>query len=189
MIQKKWFVLTHVTFAIAATIGIFYHIRLLDDDGRYANFTNYIYASIFFWCFDKFIRVIRVIYLNGLYCSSIGTIQLLSHTDNILSISIQIKGKAAESWLRDTNQVQSGSSVQIWIPRLQPFSSHPFTVASIYTDTERGAHLQLYAQVKKGITQRMLSRVQQSGGQCELTMMVEGFYGEQVEVRLFTIAV
>lgn len=180
----KWFVLTHVTFAIVATIGIFYHIRLLDDDGRYADFTNYVYASITFWCLDKSIRLVRIIHLNGIQCSSTGTVRSLCHTSNILSINIQLKGKTADKWLQGVDQIHAGSFVQIWIPRLQPLSSHPFSVASIHTDSNGKAHLQLYAQMKKGITQQMLKRTQHNGkGKCEWSIMVEGFYGNQIEVR------
>jgi ferredoxin-NADP reductase len=163
-------------------IGIFYHIKLLHKDVLYADFINFIYASIAFWCFDKFVRLARVLYLNGFWstgCSK-GLVRLLDGTDDVLSISLTLTGKGAKCWYKDTSRLTSGLNIQLWIPRVHPLSSHPFSVAAIEENGD-AVRLQLYVQVKKGITARLLRKAQQKGGECELSMMVEGFYGQQIQ--------
>jgi ferredoxin-NADP reductase len=159
---------------------------MLKKDALYADFINFVYVSIAFWCFDKAVRLLRVLFLNGIwdkdgrFCSSTGVVRLLDGTDNILSMSVTLTGRGARRWLCDPERVTSGLNIQLWIPRVHPLSSHPFTVASI---EEKGdsVRLQLYALVKKGITSRLLKKVQLQGGQSEMSMMVEGFYGKQIQ--------
>lgn len=181
----QWFVIIHIIFAIAVIIGIFYHIKLLHKDVLYADFINLIYASITFWCFDKFVRLARVLYLNGFWstgCSQ-GLVRLLDGTDDILSISLNRTGNGAKRWYKDTSRLTSALNIPLWIPRVHPLSSHPFSVAAIKKNGD-AVSIQLYVQVKKGITARLLRKLQQKGGECELKMMVEGFYGQQTPSSL-----
>ena len=133
--------------------------------------------------------MVRVLYLNGLYhrssgfCSSTGTVTVLPSTSDTLAISVRLQGRGVERWMRDAAQLRAGLNVQLWIPRCQPLSSHPFTVAKLHTD-EGSVQMQLYARVHRGITARLLSKVEAGGGQCKLSMLVEGFYGHQTQVRV-----
>jgi hypothetical protein len=135
------------------------------------------------------IRVLRIVHLNGLYnrgnllCSSTATISLLFPSKDILSLSIHLQGRGLKKWLSpDLHLFQHGQSVQLWIPRVQPLGSHPFTVAAAQRDEKDGIHLQLYAKIHKGVTKRLLDRVEKCGGQCQLNVLVEGFYGQHRQV-------
>jgi predicted ferric reductase len=168
---------------------VFYHIELLDDDGSYADFLNYIYASISFYVIEKLLRLLKVLYLNGFYHHdnnrrglflSSGKVALLSPTKDVLTIDVQLRGHGLTRWLEEAGHC--GSSVQLWIPRLQPLSSHPFTVANISKDSEGRVQLLLLVKVHAGVTQKLMKRIQQGGGRCELSMAVEGFYGQHKQV-------
>lgn len=123
-----------------------------------------------------------MLYLNGL--STIGEVHLLDSTDNILSISLSLTGQGAKRWFSDEDRATSGLYVQLWIPRIHPLSSHPFSVAAIERITEGEVRLQLYVQARKGITARLLQKTAENGGSCNLHMMVEGFYGKSVQTQL-----
>ena len=79
--------------------------------------------------------------------------------------------------------------MQLWIPRLQPLASHPFTVAHVETE-EGNTTLLFYIRVHKGITKHLIARSLSAAslnenaapGGHERFMLVEGFYGNVCEV-------
>lgn len=163
----------HVIFGVVTLVGIYYHIELLNEDGSYADFVDYVWAAIAFYCVDKAARWARVMYYNICPRSlSVSTVSVNTvyqgATGAVLRHRIMLKGLGK----RHANTAP-GHYVQLWIPRLQPLSSHPFTVAACDTDL----NLYLYTRVYDGVTKRLHSREQEN-----YYALAEGFYGHVEEV-------
>lgn len=180
------FVVTHIIFAVLALVGLYYHIALIDYS-PYADFINCIWASVFFWAFDRVARLLRIQFLNFRWSTGLQTeasrfstarVRFLENSTNILAIEVQLQGPA-----RRLISSAAGRFVQIWLPRVQPISSHPFTVTQVNT-MQGTTSLLLYVRVYDGITRRLAKKVQQSGeaGKCDLVALVEGPYGAKVHV-------
>lgn len=187
--QKSYetFVLVHVVMAIICIVGTFYHIHLLAivESGRFADFDNYIYASVFFYCMDKFARLVRIaVYSiairNKRLCISMSEATLLFQGDrsSIIRQTITLKGFAAHKFAHHTHRC-GGRFVQLWLPRLQLLSSHPFTIADVST-TEEETTLYLYTKIHRGITKQIERRIHKAQTQSvKHYALVEGFYGHK----------
>jgi len=184
-------VVVHITFAIVCLICVFYHIKPLNHSGQLADFIYCVYASATFWCFDRIIRHFRILYLNfsfkanGTFALPVGTVSFLPDIEDgrtrILFIELGLCGRAAERIRKSPLLKTAGRSVQLWVPGIQPHASHPFSIADVI-QKPNSVLLQIYARVHKGMTGRLARKVEQAGGSIELSMLIEGFYGEELHV-------
>lgn len=182
-VLSKLFVITHIIFSLAALMGLYYHIALLRVQG-YGIFIDCILVSTAFWAFDRTARLVRKVSLNVGFnlesCSlqvSKARVRFLDAGETVLSVRISLKGPA-KSLVHNA----AGKYIQLWVPRIQLLSSHPFTVIQV-DQTEFSTSLQLYVRVYDGVTRRLAQRIKQSNKpSCELYMFAEGLYGERVIV-------
>jgi predicted ferric reductase len=179
----EFFVLVHVVMAIIAIVGTFYHIHLLAvvESGRFRDFDNWIYASIAFYCLDKIVRIIRVVAYSvgpGLSLSTVEVDEMhIGQRSIILRHKIHLVGYGA----KHANSLSKKASkyVQLWIPTIQPFSSHPFTVADIKEDC-----VYLYVKKHKGITSTLHDRINKSvERKTSHVALFDGFYGDTCSIE------
>lgn len=181
----EFFVLVHVLMAILAIVGTFYHIHLLAvaQSGRFRDFDNWMYASIAFYCFDKIVRIIRVAVYSVGPGPKISTMEVdemhLGQKSIILRIKIQLVGAGAKNVISLNNQ--AGKYVQLWIPAIQPFSSHPFTVADIKEDC-----VFLYVKKHQGITSTLHERINKNEERkTSHFALFDGFYGNACPIERY----
>lgn len=179
------FVLIHVVMAIVAIVGTFYHIHLLAvvESGRFRDFDNWIYASIAFYCLEKIVRVARVMVYSigsGLQLSTVEVDEMhVGQRSIILRYKVQLVGIGA----RSANSLGRNASkyVQLWIPTIQPFSSHPFTVADIKENC-----VYLYVKKHKGITSTLHDRIKKSAEKkTSHIALFDGFYGDACPIERY----
>lgn len=176
--------LVHIIFAILGVATIYVHVAMVNKgDGRYDALLDYLRAAIAFYAFDKAFRIFRLFYYNiywsnGRILISSGTTKVVCNVDSgtVLQHRIVLEGIGARNARTTT---AAGQSIQLWLPRLQPFSSHPFTVASMYLDSAQRTVVVLYTKVHKGVTRTLLSRSDKTH-----LMLVEGFYDSLEDVSL-----
>ena len=184
-VSYEFFVLVHVVMAIIAIVGTFYHIHLLAvvESGRFRDFDNWIYASIAFYCLDKIVRIIRVLAYSVGSGMKISTVEVdemhLGQRSIILRHKIQLVGIGAKNAISLSQN--ASKFVQLWIPALQPFSSHPFTVADIKEDC-----VYLYVKKHKGITSTLHDRINKSvERKTSHFALFDGFYGDSCSIERY----
>ncbi|SCU93351.1 LAME_0F03488g1_1 [Lachancea meyersii CBS 8951] len=147
------FLYVHIAMALAFLIGAWRHI----DEFYYGEWA---YATAAFWCFDRFIRLVR------LCCFGIKTAKVCIVSNETLQITVD-KG----SWW----PFFPGAFGYLHILKTTVFwQSHPFTV--VKTDNNE---LRFYIKIKKGVTEtlyeELLSKPNYTG---EVKVAVEGPYGD-----------
>ncbi|KAK8172070.1 putative ferric-chelate reductase [Phyllosticta citrichinensis] len=49
----------HIALAVLVTIALFVHLSKMEDE-----YTDYLWAVVAIWCFDRFLRIVRLVYCN-----------------------------------------------------------------------------------------------------------------------------
>ena len=107
------FKLLHIGLAIAATVGVWYHLKLADLPQL-----PFLIAAIFFWAFDRFVRLALIAYRNIGKGGTRTVIEALP--GNALRIDVTL----ARPWT-----FRSGQHAYLYLPTLGYWQSHPFSVA------------------------------------------------------------
>lgn len=195
------FLVVHITFAILALVGCWYHIDL-----RFHNRWGYkvwLYVAFAFWAFDRLARFVRLTVYNR-SGSPIAVVKQIPDT-NVLQMTIFPN----RPW-----NVRPGQHSFFYIPYLgKPCESHPFSIASwgvreqirgsttatleskearshgtgiespsssSRTSLERLERNQVVwlVRVRKGMTASLQRRLMNSGApSLPFTVMTEGLYG------------
>lgn len=178
------FLVVHIVLVIAFVVALWYHSL---DNG----YMNYLYCSIAVWAFDRFVRLLRVIYFNfGFSGTTSAEIRVIGEENYSL---LQIK-------LRTTRKVvaKPGQYLFLHVGRITPWQSHPF---SILDQDETGAYV-LVAKVHKGLTCRLHNHVldNRSGKDAQVSELaydaptrniragIDGLYGGSAPVDLYDTA-
>ncbi|KAK7530714.1 ferric reductase like transmembrane component-domain-containing protein [Phyllosticta citribraziliensis] len=53
------FLAIHIALAVLVTIALFVHLSKMEDE-----YTDYLWAVVAIWCFDRFLRIVRLVYCN-----------------------------------------------------------------------------------------------------------------------------
>ncbi|CAO1621089.1 unnamed protein product [Parajaminaea phylloscopi] len=122
------FVHGHIILLIVMYVGTWYHVS--DVDNSTSKDKPYMIAAFAFWGFDRALRLLNVIWVNGLFRTqksvTASSTKLTAHSSGLLKLEI-IKPHMAK-W-------QPGSHVYIISPpalgRLPILEGHPFTIASV----------------------------------------------------------
>ncbi|CEP63859.1 ferric reductase family protein LALA0_S09e04104g [Lachancea lanzarotensis] len=147
------FLYVHILMAIAFLLGAWRHID-------YFGYGPWAYATAAIWCFDRFIRLVRI------FSFGVKTAKVCIVSDETLQITVD-RG----SWW----PFFPGAFGYLHILKTSVFwQSHPFTV--VKTDNNE---LRFYIKIKKGVTEtlykQLLSEPNYTG---EVKVAVEGPYGD-----------
>lgn len=180
--------MVHIVLGSLTLVTLYYHLALLTE--RFQIYVDLIWASIAFWVFDRVVKYVRMIVLNfnvagGHPVVSSGEVTVVPGTQGeLLSIRIKLAGPCRKLAVK----AMPGTNIMLHVPRLQPLSSHPFSVISAGHDAEGHAYVDLLVKVCSGITKRMLARATKSGT-FKTIMFVEGPYATRTEVSNLSFAV
>lgn len=176
------FVCTHVVFAVLGLVCLWYHVAVLKVD-TWREFLQYLEAAFAFWAFDRVVRIAKLVLLSfsASAKSSSAVVEAVAAPlpgeatgggggAEVVKVTIQLPGPLA-------SQVKTGSHVYLWIPRLQLFSAHPFTVAKSTFKADQGSTLVVLAKANRGLTKKLYK----SAGK-QLSVFVEGPYGGHEDV-------
>lgn len=178
------FVCTHVVFAVLGLVCLWYHVAVLKVD-TWREFLQYLEAAFAFWAFDRVVRIAKLVLLSfsASAKSSSAVVEAVAAPlpgeatgggggAEVVKVTIQLPGPLA-------SQVKTGSHVYLWIPRLQLFSAHPFTVAKSSFKADQGSTLVVLAKANRGLTKKLFN----SAGK-QLSVFVEGPYGGHEDVSI-----
>lgn len=176
------FVFTHVVFAVLGLVCLWYHIAVLKVE-NWKEFLQYLEAAFAFWAFDRVVRIAKLVLLSfsASAKASSATVEAVSVPldgekngggggAEVVKVTIRLPGPL-------TSRVKTGSHVYLYIPRLQLFSAHPFTVAQSSMSAEHGSTLVVLAKANRGLTRKLFN----AAGK-ELSVFVEGPYGGHEDV-------
>lgn len=160
------FLFFHKSMNIVLIIGVYYHIRSF-------GWLWWVRASIGIWAGDRVLRIAWVI-LNG----GLKKARLTDCFNGVIKLSIP-KPKFFK--------YQAGMFVYIYFvginePWFYSLQSHPFTILNEpQEDKSNSSNLVIYFKVNKGITKRMLKRLENSGKrEINCRVLLEGPYGIQL---------
>lgn len=172
------FKLLHIGLAIAATVGVWYHLKLADLPQL-----PFLIAAIFFWAFDRFVRLALIAYRNIGKGGTRTVIEALP--GNALRIDVTL----ARPWT-----FRSGQHAYLYLPTLGYWQSHPFSVAwaedAVDPTTEKIAMtrqdvrssqksiISFIVRERTGVTHAMYKKAMASPeGRFTTRCLVEGPYG------------
>lgn len=168
------FVLQHIACAGVFLWLLYIHVP---EYARY-NVWFAVAAISFDWVFRGILLVVKNFRVRvvGAACRGVQRIghqaELQALSDDITIISIK---DAPFTW-------QAGQHMYLWLPRLGPLETHPFTIASPY-QTSNKCHcneIQLAIRAQKGFSRRIhkyASKMQSLDNTAVLTAFVSGPYG------------
>jgi len=112
------FVLVHIALTILALIGCWYHISLLF--AKKWGYEVWLYLAIAFWAWDRFTRLGRLLYYNGIGVRTQATAELLPGDDLIKLVIVPGRG-----W-----RYGAGQHTFLSFPGLgyRPWESHPYSI-------------------------------------------------------------
>ncbi|SCU84418.1 LADA_0D01574g1_1 [Lachancea dasiensis] len=154
------FLYVHIGMALCFLIGAWRHIEEFD-------YGEWAYATAAFWCFDRFIRLVRI------FSFGVKTARVSIVSNETLQITVP-RG----SWW----PFFPGAFGYLHILKTSVFwQSHPFTV--VKTDNDE---LRFYVKIKRGVTEtlykELLNKPEYTG---EVKIAVEGPYGDKKPVNSY----
>lgn len=160
------FLFFHKAMNIVLIVGIYYHIVQF-------GWISWVWAIVGIWVGDRVLRISWIV-LNG----GVKTATLTDCCNGVIRLSVPRPRYF---------KYQPGMFVYIYFlglnePWFCSLQSHPFTILSEpQADKSKPDNLLIYFKVNKGITQRMLKRLESSGQQSiECKVLMEGPYGVQI---------
>lgn len=173
------FKVLHIALAIAATVGVWYHLKLKDLPQ-----IPFLIAAIFFWSWDRFMRVVHIAYRNFGRGGTRTVIEALP--GNALRINVTL----ARPWT-----FRPGQHAYLYMPSLSLWQSHPFSVVwgedTVDPNAEKLAMtrqdamsaqtstISFIVRERTGVTHTMYKKAMASpDGRYSTRCWVEGPYGE-----------
>lgn len=160
------FLFFHKAMNIIFIMGLYFHIKSF-------GWLNWVWALVGIWAMDRVLRIAWVIVNGGVHNA-----KLTDCYNGVIKVSIP-KPRLFK--------YQPGMFVYVYFlglnePWFCSLQSHPFTILNEpQTDDTSKGNLVIYFKVNKGITRRLLKRLEKSGHQsisCKILM--EGPYGTQL---------
>ncbi|KAG2176369.1 hypothetical protein INT43_005603 [Umbelopsis isabellina] len=212
---RRWsyeiFLIGHIVMVVGFTVGCWYHIKLLEDEDH----MPWMYASIAIWSFDRFIRFVRLIYLNVKWsrgASQVCKVDLLP--EDCMKLRIHCSRKPLDRLL-------PGAYVYIYIPSIYFWQSHPFTIASWSnlqssmikaeasepmndgegssqdsvvtkakaTDLDSGPTFDLLIRPQRGMTSNLHKKLIENQGSLTMNVLIEGPYGHMAPMSCYDTAI
>ncbi|ANB15310.1 Fre5p [Sugiyamaella lignohabitans] len=154
--------------AVGWIMGAWYHLKLTELD------RNYMYATITVWCFDRLMRIVRIIY-SGVKSNA----DVRFHEGDVVTLKMNYSNR----WKH-----YPGCFVFIYILRPNRFwESHPFTVMVPPKPVESNK-LQITFKVKNGLTKHTKDFLFSSCGEelsANIPILIEGPYGRYHNLHLY----
>ncbi|KAJ7430521.1 ferric reductase like transmembrane component-domain-containing protein [Mycena galericulata] len=129
------FLVAHFFMALIFLCGAYYHANNIEFSN--ITFGYYLWPSLMVWGLDRFLRFIRIFFINGGYLTLFNTKKSQPLRAQIEVISPQF----LRVTLRRPDQFRwtPGQLAYLSIPSVSamPWEAHPFTIASIDTDIPR----------------------------------------------------
>jgi predicted ferric reductase len=207
---RRWsyeiFLVGHIVMVIGFTVGLWYHVKLIELD----EYLPWLWASITIWVFDRFIRLLRIIYLN-LKISRKGNQICIAEMLPEDCIRLRIPANRAP-----LNRLLPGAYVYIYIPSIYFWQSHPFTIASwsqvsatetiagvksdtgiqetsiAYQDTALALNkhsFDLLIRPQRGLTGKLYNKVLKNHSPLQMNVLIEGPYGHTAPMTRYETAI
>lgn len=155
------FVLVHILFAVFFVVGAWRHLDHFDG------FSNYMYASVSVWLFDRAVRLARIFSFGF----PKATLTLLAN--DIIKVDIPRR-----SWWRST---PGGYGFIHFLTPTAFFQSHPFSIVELVQTKDA---ISMYCRIKGGVTHSLCRQLAAKNRSMSLRVTVEGPYGFQAPVSL-----
>ncbi|KAI9806247.1 MAG: hypothetical protein M1825_006362 [Sarcosagium campestre] len=172
------FLQLHIAFATASLVGLWLHLKDLPH-------FRYLTCVLIIWSLERFIRMARLVYRNLGRSSTEATVELLPGD------AMRVKLSIARPWTS-----RPGQHLFVYMPSIQWWSLHPFSVAWSQQEDDLSAEkglamnrqdimqmqkttMSLVIRRRTGFTDKLFQKVQSSPtGVISLRACVEGPYGE-----------
>jgi NAD(P)H-flavin reductase len=172
-----FFSVLHIILAALFLAAMKWH---LDPHG----WMEWVWASVAIWAFDRFIRLVRLVYFNlGLSSTATAQVELLTH-DNLALLKFKVR-------LVRSVAFQPGKYVFLHIGGVAPWSAHPVSVI----DQDEDGCYNMAMTVHQGLTRKLYHRLMKDSTTDKLAMEVsktatlrvgiDGFYGHTAPVDLY----
>lgn len=166
--RRNWyetFLLIHIVMAALFVAGTWIHVV---DFG----YVWFVYPTVAVWCFDRLVRIIRLIYFGF----PVAEVKLLTD-DNSEEVVLRVIIPKPKYW-------KSIAGGHVFIHFLKPayfWQSHPFTFVD---STVSDGHIVCYCKIKAGITRALYQMLMNTPDRCmPIRVGVEGPYGESTPAR------
>ncbi|GMM56350.1 ferric/cupric-chelate reductase [Maudiozyma humilis] len=160
------FLFFHKSMNLVLIIGIYYHVVSF-------GWIEWVWSIVGIWVGDRVLRIAWIVLSGG-----VKTATLTDCYNGVIRLSVPRSRFF---------KYQPGMFVYIYFlgldePWFCSLQSHPFTILSEpQADKSKPDNLVIYFKVNKGITQRMLRRLENSGEQSiDCRVLMEGPYGTQI---------
>jgi len=170
------FSVLHIILAALFLAAMRWH---LDPTG----WMEWIWASVAIWAFDRFVRLVRLIYFNlGLSSTATAQVELLIH-DDLALLKFKVRPVRSVAF-------SPGKYVFLHIGGVAPWSAHP---ASVIDQDEDGSY-NLAMTVHQGLTRKLYHRLMKDSADklatelsktATLRVGIDGFYGHTAPVDLY----
>ncbi|KAL1405955.1 hypothetical protein Q8F55_007637 [Vanrija albida] len=166
------FLRVHVALAFACLVLLFYHVDVMD--GAY---DAWLWWCIGLWAFDYVLRLARIGILSFNAIGQRNTYAEITGGGNgLLRFAIHTTRRF---------EPKPGSYFFLYTPyTLAPWENHPMTLGS-WSTAQDGMTLDFLIAPKAGATQRMKRNVIHSGGRTNISVLLEGPYGESHDLSGF----
>lgn len=160
----EFFLMLHKVMSVLFIVCMHYHCK---DFG----WQGWIWSMAGILCFDRFMRLLRILLSGGLQTATLincdqGVVKMIIRKPRFFKY---YPGSFAFFYFLDLRG-----------PVHAPWQSHPFTILNTPSHEERGSgdKLVVYFKVKKGITRRLLDKLEWSGrNSVQCKVLIEGPYG------------
>ncbi|ORY27089.1 putative ferric-chelate reductase [Naematelia encephala] len=154
----EFFVIQHVTSVLFLLICLIAHLKVDVEVGQ-----RYMWASLAVWAFSVSVRVI----LNIISSIGLGRFHGRAKLVEMHGGVTRVQVKTKEKW-------HTGQHVYLRLPTLNPFQSHPFTIASTFH--EDATTLNLLIKTRSGLTRKLASHASKNPDKA-VPVILEGPYG------------
>lgn len=156
------FYLCHILLSVFFMVGAWRH-------NTYENYGEWMYAATALWCFDRFVRILRLIAFGA----PLANVEL--RADETLKVTV----RKPSYWKESPGQ---HAFVHFLLPT-SFWQSHPFTLV----DTSEQEHtISFYCKIKGGITSKLYQYINTKPEKtAQIRVSVEGPYGFQQPLKRF----
>lgn len=143
----------------------------------FIEYQNYYAACAAIWCFDRFIRLVRI---TGFGVAQNAEVQYFA-AEEIIKVTVP------ESKLSLLKAYPGAHAFISFLTPTRFWQTHPFTV---YPSVEQPGHVHFSCRVKKGLTRYIADRcIANKDGKMSIKIAIDGFYGEQNPYQNYSKAV
>ncbi|TYJ56276.1 hypothetical protein B9479_002962 [Cryptococcus floricola] len=168
----EFFILQHLASILIFTISLWPHVKVSIPDAQY-----YVFASVATWCFSIAVRA----GWNFMEAAGVGK---WSGTASLHGFGADGDGRGGATRLvikTKRGGWEVGQYVYLWVPAINPFQSHPFTIASSPpTNPSTPSPLNLLISTRSGLTKRIAQHASSNPSRA-IPVVVQGPFGGLME--------